>query len=281
MIATAEQMETGLVHDMPAETYHQRTLGVASKSALDQINRSPAHYRAWLIEDQQPTPAMRFGSLFHRYVLELPKALATIAVVPDFGDCRKTANKEAKAQWHAENDGKDFVSQEDWDTIRYMGDSIHKHPIAAKLLAACKAEVSMKWIDAETGLHCKSRVDGIVEPMDVLIDVKTTQNASPEEFAKSAFNFRYHVQAALYSDGYEAVTGRPAKRFRLIAVEKEPPYAVMTHDFGQAELDLGRESYKANMRTLAECLERDEWPAYGITTNTITFPQWAFNRRNS
>lgn len=259
--------------DLPAEKYHQKTLGVASKTALDKINQSPAHYRAWVDAEEKQTPAMRFGSLFHLYTLELPKALASIVVMPKFSGKGSVAARE---EWVASHADCEIVDQDDWDTIRQMGDAVRKHPIAAKLLDLCKPEVSIRWTDADTGIECKSRLDGWVESHRVILDLKTTADASPIEFARSAFNFRYHLQSSFYSEGTAIATGLSPKAFIFIAVEKAAPFAVATYQLGDRELELGHQEYRADMKTLADCIERDEWPAFGTNTQTLTYPPYAF-----
>ena len=42
------QLPDGVHSDLTDAVYHQRTLGVVSKTALDLISRSPAHYKAWI-----------------------------------------------------------------------------------------------------------------------------------------------------------------------------------------------------------------------------------------
>lgn len=261
---------------LAAETYHEPHLGIVSKSALDQIARSPAHYRAWLEKPREPTPAMVLGSLVHLYVFEITKCLDRVAVQPEFGDCRKTANKEARDAWRLENDGKQLVSQEDWDTVRAIGESVHKHPIASKLISQCQPEVSVFWTDAEIGIECKARVDGWVPPLRIALDLKTTSDASPIEFAKSVHNFRYHVQHAHYVAGLEAAIENPIKAFVFIAVEKEPPYAVATYTLDEAAIARGLELVRRDMATMKRCLEANEWPAYGQSLETLTLPRWAF-----
>lgn len=281
VVVESFRTETEMRHDLPADEYHRRVLGIASKSALDRIDRSPAHYRAWVDQvDEEPTPAMRIGSLVHRYVLELAKALDTIAVMPEFGDCRKTENKSAKAQWLADNYSREVVTDAEWDQIRGIGESVLKHPIARRLIDQCKPEVSIRWTDAETGIECKSRLDGWVESLRIVLDLKTTADASPVEFSKSCHNWRYHVQAAFYSDGIAVVTGQVPKAFLFLAVEKEYPFACKTYRLDEPSFDLGREEYRRNLRTLRECLDKDEWPGYGTNTETISLPKWAFTRGN-
>lgn len=262
--------------DVPVETYHTPALGVVSKSALDQIARSPAHYRAWLETDRTPTPAMVFGSLTHQYVFELGKCLGSVAVQPDFGDCRATKNKEARNDWRLANEGKQHVSQEDWDTVRAIGDSVRLHPIAAKLIDQCQPEVSVFWQDGETGLDCKARVDGWVPSLRMALDLKTTSDASPTEFAKSVHNFRYHCQDAHYRAGLAEATGADVKAFVFIAVEKEAPYAVATYTLDDAAYFRGLELVRRDMATMKQCVDEDNWPAFGTQTKSISLPSWSF-----
>ena len=53
---------------MPAAQYH--ATDAVSASLLKQIQRSPAHAMAYLQQQQEPTPAMLFGTAFHTCVLE-------------------------------------------------------------------------------------------------------------------------------------------------------------------------------------------------------------------
>jgi len=273
MITTAER--SGLVYDLPAEDYHQPALGVASKSGLDKIARSPAHYRAWLEGPHETTPAMEFGSLFHAYTLETAKTLAEVVVAKSFGDCRVKANKAARDEFLAEHAGKRIIDPETWDTCRRMGDAVHKHPIAARLLAQGKSEVSIYWQD-EDGLDCKARIDHWIDSMRISVDLKTTTDASPEAFARSCHAFRYHVQDSFYRDGLAAAAGCQVKAFLFVAVEKEPPYAVAVYELDSMSKDRGRDLYRANLATLKHCLETDDWPAFGQRIVPLTLPAWSF-----
>jgi hypothetical protein len=267
-------IETALHPDIDAATYHQRQLGVASKSALDQIARSPLHYRSWIDGVDKQTPAMWFGSLLHSYVLETAKCLDRVAVLPDFGDCRLKMHREARDAWREENANKMHIEVEDWDRCRRMGDAVHKHPIASALLAKAVTEVTAYWVDETTEIQCKARMDGVVDRRFIL-DLKSTEDASPEGFAKSTANYRYHVQDAFYSDGLAAITGAAPRGFVFIAVEKSEPYAVATYQLDEQARDRGRELYRRDLATLKRCFDSDEWPAYGTSTMALSLPAWA------
>lgn len=264
-----------IVPDMPAYDYHAVRLGVASKSALDQIARSPAHYVAWCLTPRKPTPAMIFGSLTHLYVFEYPKFSESVVTMPDFNGKGSVA---ARQEWKDAHAGKTIVDQEDLDKIKAIGESVHKHPLAARLISQCKSEVSAFWIDPLTGLASKCRYDGLVESLRIGIDLKTTTDASDDGFAQSVANYRYHVQGAHYSNGYQEIAEKPLKGFVFVAVEKETPHAVATFDLladeSRAALVRGQELLERDMAIMKRCFEEDNWPAYGLNLKPITLKPW-------
>jgi hypothetical protein len=86
-----------------------------------------------------------------------------------------------------------------------MGSAMLGHPAAALLLGISgEAETTHMWTDATTGLQCKCRPDWISEDGGILVDLKTTEDASPREFQRSIAKWRYHVQAGWYMAAIEA-----------------------------------------------------------------------------
>lgn len=189
-------------------------------------------------------------------------------------------------EWQQNNPGRIILSPEQWDQIHAMRDAVMAHP------AACAILTNMN---------------------DVIGDLKTTEDASPEGFAKSMANWRYDVQAPYYLDGVkkaleqgkctppvngaselsvywvDEATGvlcrcRPdwwrgyPKNFVFIAVEKKPPYAVGVYVLDSASMDIGRAIYQHDLQVYAECLESDKWPGYGDLVQTINMPTWHANK---
>lgn len=183
------------------------------------------------------------------------------------------------AEWTENNPGRIVLSPEVWDQLHSMRDAVHNHPAAHALLTSVpgEAEKSVYWIDPTTGVLCRCRPDWWRDDY-VLVDVKTTDDASPEGFAKSMANWRYDVQAPYYMDGVKLATGRDVKAFVFIAVEKKPPYAVGVYVLDSASLELGRAQYQHDLRVYAECLANDNWPGYGDKIQTINMPAWHANK---
>lgn len=266
----------GIYEDLPAEVYHRRELGLVNKGGLDQLRRSPAHYRAWAAgetEDEE-TEALWLGRALHTRVLEPELYAATYALQPYFGDGRKTEVKAAKAKWAEKNAGREAVEPAMWARIEGMAAAILAHPLARELLTGGRAEVTLRWDDPETGLPCKGRADYWRPDIDTAIDLKTCENASPEAFAKSVANYRYHVQQAHYCAGFAAL-GYQVSNFVFVAVEKRAPHAVLVAMLDDAATERGEGLYREEMETMAACVESGEWPAYGNGIQILTLPRWA------
>jgi hypothetical protein len=111
-----------------------------------------------------------------------------------------------------------------------MGRTVLRHPAAAMLLGLPgKAETTHMWTDASTGLECKCRPDWLTDDGSIVVDLKTTKDASPRGFKQSVANYRYHVQAAWYLHGLEQATGKRPDQFIFICVESTAPYAVAVY----------------------------------------------------
>lgn len=267
----------GIHAGIPAEIYHRKELGVVNKGALDRLARTPAHYRAWLDEPEtDPTPALVFGQALHSLVLE-PRIFALEwALSPDFGDLRTKKAREARDAWREENPGVRAVSSEDWMRLHAMRESVMRHPVAGKIFTGGVAEATAIWTDPRTGLLCKARYDYDREDINLLADLKSTEDASPREFARSIAKYRYHVQDAHYTEGPRVLRSEGA-RFVFVAVEKSPPYAVGVYMLDQEAQIRGEELRMREMDMLEACLRIDEWPGLPTEVNTIALPNWAFS----
>lgn len=274
---TITDLPHGIHADIPAEVYHRRELGVVNKGALDQLARTPAHYRAWLEEPAaEPTPALVFGQALHALVLEPGLFASEWALRPDFGDLRTKKAREARDAWQAENPGVRLIAAEDWVRMHGMRDAVMRHPVAGKIFEGGAAESTAIWTDPRTGLLCKARYDYHRPDIDLLADLKSTEDASPAAFARSIANYRYHVQDAHYTEGPHVLSGTDP-RFVFVAVEKSPPYAVGVYMLDHEAQIRGEELRMREMDRLVECLQTDEWPGHPPEVNTIALPNWAFS----
>lgn len=239
-----------------------------SKSDLDLIHRSPAHYKAARHED---TPALRFGTAFHCAVLENDRFNATYTVIE--GDRRtnvvKAAIKEAEAA------GKIILTADDFNALMGMAQAVFKNPICAALLRGSLKEHS---VFAELdGVRVKCRPDGWSTEKGVLFDLKSTEDASPEGFARTVAKYRYHVQDAFYRHVVASATNCDADdlSFIFIAVEKKPPFAVALYQLDEMAALQGWVEARDDMRRYRDAQTSGKWCGYSPKIESLSLPRWA------
>ena len=268
---TATLTRAGIIPSIPIEEYHRH--GSTSKSQLDQFAKSPAHYLASLTAPRKETAAMRIGSIFHGMVLEPERVNIAVAPVCD----KRT--KDGKATWETfclENAGAEIVTAEEGEMLTGMVASVRAHPAASALLSGPGiAEGSAFWHDEQSGELCRCRPDFYRPDLGIIVDLKSTDDASLEVFTRSVAKYRYAVQAAMYSDGVSAATIEPIHGFAFVAVEKAAPFAVQCFQLDFQSLEAGRITYQRNLLDLADCKAANKWPAYSDKVEILSLPNWA------
>lgn len=252
--------------------YHSHP--AVSKSHLDLVARSPRHYWGRYLDPNrvvpEQTPAMVVGSAVHTRVLEPHRYQAEYVVAPNF-DRRTKAGKEAWEQFQLEAARKTVLTAEQDALAAAVSQAVYAHPAAALLLSQPgQAEQSYFWTDEVTGEVCKCRPDWHSDCRRLIVDLKTTEDASPAGFARSIHKFRYHVQANWYQRPFPE-----AEQFVFIAVEKSPPYLVGVYVATPEMVAAGGRTADRDLQVLAECRQLDQWPGYADEIVPIDLPRWA------
>lgn len=243
-------------------------------SSLKHLAESPRSY-LWHRENQPvSSPAMEFGTVFHMAILEPERFDTTYTRTPDDYDGRTKEGKAWKAQ--AEALGLTILTPADWQRIEAMGDTFTSHPeIAPFLDASGKAEHILTWLDPETGLKCKGRLDKLLDDGRIF-GVKTTSKFSARQFQSHAWELFYHAQWAFYHDGAVAC-GIDVPEVAEGVVETAGPFDACLYVVPAHILERGRETYRGWLRLLAECEARNEWPGRYPTRLEFSAPAWAMS----
>ena len=259
---------------MTIKEYHAHP--ALSRSRLWALHDSPEKFK--YLEEHPPeiTPTLRLGAAFHKYALEPETFDDEYAVSPVFD--RRT--REGKAGWEVfvhDTMGKTIISQDEFETIFGMRNSLMANPTAKTLVEKSMKEQSFFWTEAETGIELKCRPDILLPELGIIADLKSCVSADTESFSKECLRLGYDVQAAMYTEGVkETHPGEYA--FMFIAVEKNPPYSVNVTEMDPAFVDYGRIRYKALLSVYAECARTGNW--YGLNgaenvINRLELPKWA------
>ncbi|EFF7818147.1 exodeoxyribonuclease VIII [Escherichia coli] len=268
-----EDIEPGIYYGISNENYHAGP-GV-SKSQLDDIADTPALYlwRKNAPVDTTKTKTLDLGTAFHCRVLEPEEFSNRFIVAPEFNRRTNSGKEEEKAFLReCASTGKTVITAEEGRKIELMYQSVMALPLGQWLVEnAGHAESSIYWEDPETAILCRCRPDKIIPEFHWIMDVKTT--ADIQRFKTAYYDYRYHVQDAFYSDGYEAQFGvQPTFVFLVASTTIEcGRYPVEIFMMGEEAKLAGQLEYHRNLRTLADCLNTDEWPAI----KTLSLPRWA------
>jgi len=256
-------MKDGIYSNLANDEYH--ATDALSRSDIMKFRKSAHHFKNRHLTPFKETDAMALGSLVHTMILE-PELVKDEYYFGEKFDRRIQAGKQHHAQQLELAGNKIFVLPKQLEEAEIMASAVKNDSIASSLLDGCKIEESIFFTHKETGLKLKSRPDArkiVSDTESIIVDLKTTKDASPRKFAWSCVDFGYYWQAATLKLALESI-GQEMTQFIIICVENSPPYAtaiyVMEEDaINQAVSDLER-WYLA----IAACQESKTWPAYGV-----------------
>lgn len=300
VIAPSVEPKTGIFLDEPVEEYYVRRLDVASASGLSVLDNDedgcPAryfHYMTEAVEDEDATAAKDFGKAFHMAFLEPERFDDVYTIMPKdaprdlrrFRDAKKPSLETLTSiEWwdnfEAVNAGKSFMTDASMELCRGMAESMRRLPIefeggfkilAGELLSMCETEVTVRWIDEDTGIECKLRADLWSEELAFAGDLKSAKSASLSGFSRAINSRRYHVAHAHYCEGFRVV-GKPLSHFVLLPVEKVKPFISASWRVDAVSEERGWALRQRAMRRLDKCLKSGEWPGYTTSIRSIGIP---------
>jgi hypothetical protein len=252
----------GIYEGVSNADYHaDPALGSTSLKTL--ATKTPAH---WLYDSTHPktSDAFNLGTAAHSLILE--DDISAFEVV----DAANWLTKDAKAaKAEALTAGRVPLLTKEFEQVQAMRDAVMANLYAAAAFTDHRAEASVFW--EEDGHMLKCRPDAWHPGM--LVDLKTTRDANPNTFGKTAHEYGYHQSAAHYIDGVKAATGEDLP-FHFVLVEKTEPYLVSVVELDVEAINLGRQLNDRAKRIYRECAGSGIWPGYP-SGELVSLPMWA------
>ena len=251
-------------------------------SDAKEFRKTPLHARHAILNPREDTASTILGTAFHTLLLE-PEKFSQYVVAPKV-DKRTKEGKLTWAEFEANNPNAICLSQQEHDALVGMNDSALAHPLVQSLIARPSLrEVVITWNETvrrgeETVIQpCKARIDWVVKDKQTfVIDVKTTRDASAEEFMRSISKYAYHAQAASYLRAVNAaapITG--SRRFIWLVVENVAPYGCAVYEASEGMLQQGEGDYYSWVQQYVESTQTGFWPGYPSAVLQIDLPKWA------
>lgn len=258
---------------MTASDYHAHN--AIGSSAMKRALVSAAHYKSYLENKEEPTPAMILGTAIHSAILE-----KTYDIYIESPDCRR-GTKEWKA-FEEQNPGKLILKPDDYATVKHMFEAFYSHPVASKLITGGTPEATIFGRDKTSNLEIKARIDYLVqsEKGNFIVDYKSAQDATPSAFKKAIFDFGYYLSLAHYKDMAEKAYNIKIPDVFIVAQEKKSPYALRIYRLSDRALEQGLHDREKSLYIIKQAIDKDEYQAYTNDITEIDMTTWSYEALN-
>ena len=244
-------------------------------------------------DEESATDAMRFGTLYHTFLLEPGEFKKSAAVLDGarkkqlFEEALATGSKAKgfskllgsyKAWKHqAEAQGLTIVDERTIAKMEDMRETLWRDKeIQDELADVEKSEVSVYFGLPVSGskmeapfVQCKARLDAYYP--GVILDLKTCRSAHPLEFSRQIPKMGYDTQLAWYRIAAKCA-GLDVSRVGFVAQEAAFPYLGALHWMPDEWMSYARKEVMRIFFDFAKCLQSGHYPGYG--NGTIMPPQW-------
>ena len=245
-----------------------------SKSVLWELKTSSLYRWRFAPKTFSGSAAADWGSMVDAELTE-DDGIDSICVVSPFDNFR---TKDAR-EWKEEQAGlgKIIVTQEQADQARLAAMKIRNNKNAAELLTDCETQVVLTSKVGDVGAKCMIDVVPIDKPY--LVDIKTTNDFSPEGISKKIAQFGYNIQAAWYLKIWNQENpDDQRKRFRFVWQSSESPYEVAVTELPGFDIAAGEEWAAFHLSRLKTATDRNHWPnIFGDKVALVGRPSWAEN----
>lgn len=239
-----------LTTNMDQKEYNQ--IDAMNFSGLKHFLKSPKHYVRWKNEGEEDKPEFRMGRAVHVLVLEGFNVFESIFAVAPVCDRR---TKQGKLDWENfmnENAGKDFLSAEDFITVRNIADAFEQNAWFKSMSHSDDIVVEKVMVGEIHGVKFKGRLDLYNKKHKCIIDVKTMRDTPTYSEVEHTMNkHRYTLQEVIYRE-LAKQNDMDTKDFWFGFCEKEEPNALGFYGSSAERLD---EEY-TRLRIYCESIKR-------------------------
>lgn len=261
--------EVGIIEGLSMDDY--RWAKGLAQSDLAIFEDSPAKFKRG--ERMEPTEDMQFGTLFHTLLFT---GNADFYTTPETYMGAESAKKDAPMVSKAWNWNANFCKEwmqahldkpiinRDGDNssawLKAMTAKVEAHPLAKDFLSRLKPEVSIFARHEEDGHLCKGRLDGFIRgEKTIIVELKTTRDASTEAFSREIYKRGYHRKSSWYRMLCHQMKISPIE-FWFIAVEKGLHPRVNVRQLAERAMDIGDLDNDDGLTLYRRCRQQDFWP---------------------
>ncbi len=244
-----------------------------SHSMLSCLAQNPMECKMRYVDDpptlpKKDTAAFAMGHAVHCLALEPNEFSNRFAIAPKC-DRRTNAGKAEWVQFLVDCEGKELLDDQQYEDALDCVQALNNHPEFATIMAQPR-RVEVPFEFELFGHKFKAKPDAIIDSMKLILDIKTTDDASPHRWQWSAVDYGYHRQAFIYQGAVELSHAnkepvRESHRFIFAVVEKPKPSTrgipptVALYELDAETMRMGAEDTFALVREYERRLEENDW----------------------
>jgi len=259
----------GVVAGQSNEDYHAGP-GLSRSTLWTAYTKTPAHTR--LIEEPEAdSTALAKGSALDIAILDpLNFDLRVMR-----GPADRRGNKWIEAQAEATNTRRILLTEGVFKQVETMREIAVNHPVIGPIVSRQEGlrGASAYAVDPATGVLVKCRPDLWIKPASLMIDLKTSRDASLRGFSRSIAEYGYHVQEEWYRWVW-GLASEPVEAFLFFVVESTDPYQIAVYEIDELAREQARKVISDMMPIMAACIETGYYPGYPHDVQSIGLPAW-------
>jgi hypothetical protein len=248
------------------------TIDAVNWSTLKELRRSPLHYRYRLENPRADTRLLRAGRTNHTAVFEPDRFLLEYVVFDHENKGGKVVrNGNAWEAFKAAHANKTILTPTEYAAALAVRDAARNCELAKPYLRKGRAEFAIQWRDPLTGLQLKARIDWLSDSKPAILDLKTTGSITYNALSWTSYKLAHHCQLGFYQWGIKEALGLDVP-VKVLAVELGEPHDATVLEYGEDELETGRNEAQALLVKLAEHRSTDRWPGQYTEELVLQFP---------
>lgn len=187
-------------------------------------------------------------------------------------------------KFHLDNIGRYHirdVGPHSYEVIEKMLESCMRDAVIQKLISGVEYQLSLFWHDEQTGLGLKTRPDISKRKNNVIVNLKTVEDGSPQAWSKELAKWDYPMQACVEMSGAVATGLMPqVDNYFWLVCEKSEPFNATIYEFDKSDIRACMDQLDYVLHKLAAAKKQNLFPGYtdradnqhGILTAEI--PVW-------
>ena len=264
----------GIHKDIPIDDYHADREYISASGVKEAI-KSLRHFQYARTAPKERKSHFDFGNIFEIALLDYVNGTTEFnekVVVfneEDRPEKDKGITSKINQEWKKSilNGDKYVIEEkgkESMETLIEMLQSCARDFVIQKLLRNTEYQNSLFWVCPESGLKLKARPDISKKHKNVIVDIKTTLDASPKGFAKQVANLDYPTQAMIQING-AVQTGlmKEVDVYYWLAVEKVPPYNAQIYEFAKEDWQFVDHRLTYHLKILKQAIDENKFVGYG------------------